>query len=135
MCTQGVDKKRIDGILENARKDAVYFDPATATEADIRQAFDDSRKETKMVSKKRLKAVENHYPKNQAQPSEEETQVRAELQARREKIEREKACQSLVEKILAEHNCGVSASFKLGEQIIPTQQLVNLPVMVMIASL
>lgn len=77
----------------------------------------------------------SHPITGEVQPSEDEIQIRAAFQAQKEKKARELSCQQAVEKVLAEHNCAVSASFKLGEQMIPTQQLVNLPVMVMITSL
>lgn len=76
----------------------------------------------------------NHEITGEEMPSEDEIQIRAELQARKEKRENEKACLEGVEKVLADHNCGMATSFKLGEQLIPTQQLVNLPVMVTITS-
>lgn len=63
-----------------------------------------------------------------------EAQVRAEVEARKERTARELACQAAIEKVMSDHNCNFLASFKLGEQVFPTQQLVNLPVMITITS-
>ena len=69
------------------------------------------------------------------QPSEEEAQIRAELQARKERQERERSCAQAIDKALNEFNCNMVPLFKTGENsTIPTQNLVVLPVVVTVAS-
>lgn len=87
-----------------------------------------------MAKPKLVKPNGNHPITGEVQPSEEEAQVRAVLQAQREKRERETACHAAVEKALNEFNCNLIPMFQAGNQNIPTQNLVVLPVVVTIGS-
>lgn len=92
----------------------------------------------KMMAKPKLQAVKTngveHPITGEVQPSEEEAQVRAVLQAQKEKKAREQACHKVVEQAMNDFNCNFAPMLKAGEQLIPPQNLITLPVVVTIVS-
>ena len=64
---------------------------------------------------------------NGTQPDIEELAAKA----RDERIER---CRQAIEKALEEHKCQIAPTFKIGEQLVPTGQIINFPVVVNISS-
>lgn len=63
-------------------------------------------------------------------PSDEEVAIRNEIAARRERSEREAKCDQALQQVLDAYNCNVLTLFRVGEQLIPTNRIVVLPVMV-----
>lgn len=83
------------------------------------------------MGRKKLALAPNVQPITGEQlPTDEEAAIRNEIATRRERAEREAKCDQALQQVLDEHNCNVLTLFKAGEQFIPTNQIVVLPVMV-----
>lgn len=82
------------------------------------------------MAKSKLQEVKRQEITGEEQPSQEEMQIRALVQAQKEKTEREQRCNEALQKVLTEYNCDVGAFFNTGQSLILTTQLVTLPVVV-----